>query len=203
VLEPQVSQLLDLAGEMGISLYTQHLWLDARFVPPDILFAKVALLARWTERARQAGVTFCIENLSEHAAHFVPAFAQIPDLCMTLDLGHGEILAPAREADPESRVNASFELIQAYALRENRIRHVHLHDNRGGDRSRDDLHLPLGEGCVDFQGILHALRDAGYDGTFSFEIGLEHVARGREMVRRMWGAGDWADRDGACIPSLQ
>jgi sugar phosphate isomerase/epimerase len=187
LLEPKVNQLLDLAGELGISLYTQHLWLDARFVPPEIRAAKIELLARWTERARQAGVTLCIENLSEHAAHFAPAFDQIPDLQMTLDLGHGQILPPAIQGDPATQINASFELIAAYAVHRPRIRHVHLHDNHGGDRSRDDLHLPLGEGCVDFYGILRALRAAGYEGAFSFEIGLEHVERGRAWVRELWG----------------
>ena len=34
VLGPKVDALIDLAGELGIPLYTQHLWLDARFVPP-------------------------------------------------------------------------------------------------------------------------------------------------------------------------
>jgi sugar phosphate isomerase/epimerase len=189
VLGPQVDQLLDLAGELGIPLYTQHLWLDARFVPPEILAAKIELLGRWTARARQAGVTLCIENLSEHAAHLAPAFDRIPDLRMTLDLGHGQILAPTRS---ESAVNACFELIEAYAQHRPRIRHVHLHDNHGGDRSRDDLHLPLGEGCIDFRGILGALHAAGYGGAFSFEIGLEHVERGRELVHEMWGLGpDW------------
>ncbi len=91
VLGPQVDQLLDLAGELGISLHTQHLWLDARFVPPDVLAAKVELLARWTDRAKQAGVRLCIENLSEHAAHLTPAFDRIPDLCMTLDLGRADL----------------------------------------------------------------------------------------------------------------
>ena len=189
LLGPQVEALLDLAGELGIPLYTQHLWLDARFVPPEILAAKVALLARWTERARQAGVTLCIENLSEHAAHFTPAFEQVPGLQMTLDLGHGQILAPTVQDDPapasqRARINAAFELIEHHGAR---IRHVHLHDNRGGDRVRDDLHLPLGKGNVDIPGILGALREAGYDGAFSFEVALEHVERGRELVREMWG----------------
>jgi sugar phosphate isomerase/epimerase len=184
VLGPQVEQLLDLAGELGISLYTQHLWLDARFVPRDILAAKVALLARWTERARHLGVALCIENLSEHAAHFAPAFEQIPDLRMTLDLGHGQILAPTRPGRPGTPINAAFELIAHHS---DRIRHVHLHDNHGGDRSRDDLHLPLGEGVVDLSGILRALRAAGYEGAFSFEVGLEHVESGRRLVRELWG----------------
>jgi sugar phosphate isomerase/epimerase len=183
VLGPKVDQLIDLAGELGIPLYTQHLWLDARFVPPEILDAKVKLLARWTERARQAGVTLCIENLSEHASHFAPAFDRIPGLQMTLDLGHGQILPPTCPSG--DTVNASFELLEQHA---GRIRHVHLHDNHGGQRSRDDLHMPLGEGCIDFRGILAALRAAGYDGAFSFEVGLEHVEQGRALVRVLWEA---------------
>ena len=189
VLEPKVNQLLALAGELGIPLYTQHLWLDARFVPPEVLEAKVELLARWTARARRAGVTLCIENLSEHAAHFAPAFERIPALQMTLDLGHGQILAPAVEGDPEARINACFELIAAYAQHSSRIRHVHLHDNHGGDTARDDLHLPLGQGVVDFPGILRALRTAGYAGAFSLEVGLEHVEQGRAWVRELWNRG--------------
>jgi sugar phosphate isomerase/epimerase len=188
VLRPKVDQLLALAGELGIALYTQHLWLDARFVPPEILSAKIALLEHWTERAREAGVVFCIENLSEHAAHLAPAFDQILDLRMTLDLGHGQILPPTSPEPPKGPVNASFELIRAYAAHQPRIRHVHLHDNHGGNRSRDDLHLPLGEGCVDFHGILRALQATGYRGTFSFEVGLEHVERGRTLVQEIWSS---------------
>jgi sugar phosphate isomerase/epimerase len=178
-LEPTVNRLLDMAGEMEIPLYTQHLWLDARFVSAEIVAAKIELLGRWTERAQRAGVTLCIENLSEHADHFAPAFERVPGLGLTLDLGHGQILAP------EERGNASFELIDRFA---DRIRHVHLHDNLGGDRSRDDLHLPLGQGKVDFAGILRALREAGYGGGFSLEVKLQHVERGRARICELWDA---------------
>ena len=180
-LEPTVNQLLDMAGEMGIPLYTQHLWLDARFVSAEVLAAKVKLLGRWAARAEQAGVTLCIENLSEHADHFAPAFARVPGLGLTLDLGHGQILAP------QDTGNASFALIARFA---GRIRHVHLHDNHGGDRSRDDLHLPLGAGSVDLAGILGALRATGYAGGFSLEVKLAHVEEGQEVVRAVWGLGN-------------
>ena len=178
-LEPTVNQLLDMAGELGILLYTQHLWLDARFVSAEVISHKVDLLGRWTQRALRAGVTLCIENLSEHAGHFAPAFEQVPGLGLTLDLGHGQILAP------EDRGNASFELIARFA---DRIRHVHLHDNLGGDRSKDDLHLPVGQGRVDFAAILTTLRKTGYDGGFSFEVELDHVKQGRNRVCEMWNA---------------
>lgn len=174
VMGPLVCQLLDLAPTLGITIYTQHLWLDPRFMSAGIVVRKLDLLEEWVERADRAGVVLCIENLSEHADHLAPAFQRLPGLCMTLDLGHGEIL---------SRPNASFDLIARFPQR---IRHVHLHDNHGGTGVEDDLHLPIGAGRIDFAGILRALRATGYDEGLSFEIDLEHVIQGRDTVREIW-----------------
>ena len=175
VLGPTVCQLLDLAPDLGITLHTQHLWLDPRFMSAEVIARKVNLLETWMEHATRAGVTLCIENLSEHADHFAPAFRRLPELGMTLDLGHGEIL---------SQPNASFDFIARFP---DRIHHVHLHDNHGGSEVKDDLHLPIGEGCINFAAILRKLRAAGYDGGFSFETNLEYVEQGRDAIREMWG----------------
>jgi sugar phosphate isomerase/epimerase len=169
-----VAQLLDMAPALGITLYTQHLWLDPRFVAPEIIAGKLDLLEGWQERARRAGVTLCLENMSEQPSDFAPAFQRTWDLGMTLDVGHGQIL---------SRSNTSFGFAAQFG---DRIRHLHLHDNHGGGGVQDDLHLPIGQGCVDFAGILAALRAAGYRGGFSLEVGLEHVVAGREVLRRIW-----------------
>jgi sugar phosphate isomerase/epimerase len=174
VMGPTVCQLLDLAPALGITRYTQHLWLDARFMSAEVIAGKLDLLETWVAHADRAGVVLCIENLSEHADHLAPAFHRLPGLGLTLDLGHGEIL---------SRPNAAFDLIARFP---HRIRHVHLHDNHGGTGVEDDLHLPVGAGRVDFAGILRALRATGYDEGFSFEIPLEHVASGCETIREMW-----------------
>lgn len=177
VLGPAVCELLKMAAELGIGLYTQHLWLDARFVGAEVLAGKVDLLETWLDCAGRAGVDLCIENLSEHADHFAPAFERLPGLCLTLDLGHGQILSPC---------NAAFGLIARFP---DRVRHVHLHDNRGGDTVRDDLHLPIGQGCVDFSSILGALRAIGYDAGLCLEVGFEHVAEGREVIQGLWSTG--------------
>jgi sugar phosphate isomerase/epimerase len=176
VLGPRVCALIEMAPELGIHLFTQHLWLDVRFVGADVLAGKADMLGAWLDCANRAGVVLCIENLSEHADHFAAALARLPDLCLTLDLGHGQILSSS---------NAAFDLIARYS---DRVRHVHLHDNRGGDTVRDDLHLPLGQGRVDFPGLLGALRATGYDAGLCLEIALEHVAEGRELVRGWWNA---------------
>jgi sugar phosphate isomerase/epimerase len=173
VMGPAVCQLLTLAPELDITLHTQHLWLDPRSMTADRIARKLDLLETWVERAVCAGVTLCIENLSEHADHFAPAFRRLPGLCMTLDLGHGQIL---------SRPNAAFGFIDRFP---ERIRHVHLHDNLGGVAEKDDLHLPIGKGCIDFPGILRALWTAGYDGGFSFELELGVVEQSRDVIREM------------------
>ena len=174
VMGPAVCQLLDLAPTLGITLHTQHLWLDSRFMDAGTIARKIDLLETWVERAARAGVTLCIENLSEHADHLAPAFRRLPGLCMTLDLGHGQIL---------SRPNAAFDFVARFP---DRIRHVHVHDNHGGTSVKDDLHLPVGEGGIDFATILRELRAAGYDGGFSFEIKLQYVGQGRDAIREMW-----------------
>ena len=171
---PRVCQLLSLAPALGITLYTQHLWLDPRFVPAAAIARKLDLLETWVEHAARAGVILCIENLSEHADHLALAFQRMPVLCMTLDLGHAEI---------QSQTNSSFGFLARFP---DRIRHVHLHDNHGGTSVRDDLHLPIGAGSIDFAAILHDLRAAGYDGGFSFEVKLEHVEQGRDTIREIW-----------------
>jgi sugar phosphate isomerase/epimerase len=174
VMGPTVCQLLSLAPELGITLHTQHLWLDPRFMSAEAIDRKLNLLATWVECAARAGVTLCIENLSEHAGHFAPAFRRLPELGMTLDLGHGEILSTS---------NASFDFIARFP---DRVRHVHLHDNHGGSGVEDDLHLPVGVGSIDFAAILRELWRAGYDHAFSFEVGLEHVEQSRDAVREIW-----------------
>ena len=176
VMGPQVCELLSLAPTLGITLYTQHLWLDPRFMSREAIDHKLNLLQTWAEAAARAGITLCIENLSEHADHFAPAFEHVPELCMTLDLGHAQIL---------SESNASFEFIAHFP---ERIRHIHLHDNYGGNGVKDDLHLAIGEGRINFAAILRQLRKAGYPGGFSFEVKLAHVTQSRETIREMWRA---------------
>ena len=174
VMGPTVCQLLGLAPQLGIAVYTQHLWLDSRFMSAGAIARKLDLLETWTEHAVRAGVALCIENLSEHADHFAPAFRRLPELYMTLDVGHGGIL---------SRPNAAFDFVARFP---DRIRHVHLHDNHGGTGVRDDLHLPIGAGSIDFVAILRELRATGYDGGLSFELESEHLEQSRDAIRQMW-----------------
>jgi sugar phosphate isomerase/epimerase len=59
---------------------------------------------------------------------------------------------------------------------------MHVHDNRG---ERDD-HLPVGEGAINFRGVLHAALDAGASPILTTEPHRrEHFARGIASLRRI------------------
>jgi sugar phosphate isomerase/epimerase len=155
---PKVLELFPMMQSLSMRLLTIHLWLDRRFVQKNALESKLELLKTMVEKAGQYEVTVCIENLSEEARDMEPAFIQIPSLMMTLDLGHGELLCDK---------NRCLGFIEKFP---ERIRHVHLHDNRGGNSHTDDLHLPPGEGVIDFKSLFEALHRMGYHHTLTLEL---------------------------------
>jgi sugar phosphate isomerase/epimerase len=62
------------------------------------------------------------------------------------------------------------------------LRELHLHDNRG---TRDD-HLPVGEGTINFRGVLHAALDAGASPILTLEPHRrEHFHRGLSSLRAL------------------
>lgn len=155
---PKIIAILPFMKRLEMPLLTIHLWLDPRFVRKDIIALKISMLGRVLEKTAQNGITLCIENLSECAADLVAPFAAFPELFMTLDLGHAQLL---------SERNTSFGFIKQFP---GRIKHIHIHDNRGGRSQKDDLHLPPGEGIIDFDTILEELNKSGYRGTMTFEL---------------------------------
>jgi len=170
---PKVLELFPIMQTLSMTLLTIHLWLDQRFVKRDALESKLDILKKIVENAADCEVTVCIENLSEEAKDFEPAFHEIPSLRMTLDLGHGELLCEK---------NRSLGFIEKYP---DRIQHVHLHDNRGGNSHTDDLHLPPGEGVIDFRGLFEALSRTYYDHTVTLELKPHEIRECLAYVREL------------------
>lgn len=168
---PNILSLFPLMESLGMSLLTIHLWLDPRFVHKEILDYKETFLRRILIEAGKRGITLCIENLSEDASAVKQLFRKLPDLNLTLDLGHGELLSP---------VNTCYSFINVMP---ERIRHVHLHDNRGGESSRDDLHLIPGEGIIDLEDILAKLKAVGYERTLTLELKPAEIEECLERVK--------------------
>ena len=128
---------------------------------------------------QQRGVGIMIENLPDRfntAEQLSQLLDPLPDLGLHLDIGHANLLTP---------VNTTGEILAAYGRR---LKHVHLHDNRGGSL---DLHLPLGAGNIDVKASVRALQSCGYDGTITLEVfasDLHLLVHSRDLLRQTWAA---------------
>ncbi len=129
--------------------------------------------------ARRLGVTLMIENLPgdyNTPAQLSELLDPLPELGLHLDIGHANLRVPH---------NTTEDILAAYG---SRLKHVHLHDNRGG---HEDLHLPLGAGNVDVRAAVRALKKCGYDGTITLEVftrDRQYLSYSRDVLRQTWDA---------------
>src|SRR5215203_5166647 len=107
--------------------------------------------------AKNVGVGLMIENLPgsfNSVRQLSELLDPMPELGLHLDIGHANLLVDYNTTD---------EILAAYGRR---LRHVHLHDNKGGST---DLHLPLGTGTIDTARYVRSLQARGYDQTITLE----------------------------------
>jgi L-ribulose-5-phosphate 3-epimerase UlaE len=148
-----------------------HLLVDRRIVSSLVLTEKIRALREIVEYGRKNSVAINLENLSETADDLEPVINEVPNLGLTLEVGHANLNGSA---------NKSISIIEKIGKS---IRHVHLHDNLGGQSQDDDLHLPIGDGTVDFRAIMTSLMNVGYDGTLTLEVKPEFQEAGRIRVK--------------------
>lgn len=117
-------------------------------------------MTRLLNEAERLDLTVCVENMFPRShslirpEDFDPVFDRFPDARLTLDIGHANI-------------GGGTERILAFIRRfSDRIGHIHASDNRG----RDDDHLPIGAGNIDFGEVVKALKEIKYDETITLEV---------------------------------
>ena len=132
-------------------------------------------------RATSLGITLCLENMFPQA-HFLSkphefqkVFESFPDLRLALDIGHANL---------GGGKNKSSEFIHQYGYR---ISHIHANDNFG----KEDNHLPVGAGIIDFEKILKELNEAQYDETLTLEVfskDRDYLKISKDKIKRIWEA---------------
>jgi sugar phosphate isomerase/epimerase len=118
-------------------------------------------LSQIVEKADNLGLQLCIENMFPRSnslvqpQDFLEIFDKFPTLKFTLDTGHAHIGGAGDKRNLDFLDKLS-----------DRIAHVHASDNFG----KEDNHLPIGAGTIDFYKIIRGLKAIGYDDTVTFEI---------------------------------
>lgn len=157
-------QSMDLCNFLNCKIVTLHpghfyvlqheqLWTKAK-----LLFEEC--LKECLSYARKLGVHIGLENIQVPYFFYsdlrdMKSFVQgLGDVGITLDLAHAYLLKKWMGIDsPESEISREIrELGES-------IDHVHLHDNEG---IKDD-HLSPGKGNIDFEPMIEALKEIGYD----------------------------------------
>ncbi len=132
-------------------------------------------------KATSLGITLCLENMFPEA-HFLSkphefqeVFESFPDLRLALDIGHANL---------GGGKNKSSEFIHQYGYR---IGHIHANDNFG----KEDNHLPIGAGIINFEKILKELNETQYDETLTLEVfsrDREYLKISKDKIKRIWEA---------------
>ena len=174
----ELRRCVDAFAEIGASWMNVH---PDRHAPMHdrrfFVERNIATLQELLPYATERGVGVMIENLPgdfNTAKELGELLDPLPKLGLHLDIGHANLMVVRSTVE---------ELMAAYGTR---LRHVHLHDNKGGSA---DLHLPLGTGTVDVRGAVGLLKRFGYDGTITLEVFTpdpHHLAYSRDLLQRIW-----------------
>lgn len=166
-------------AELGADRMNIHPDAKAPLHPPGfVLDRNLQSLEEIEEQVRPLGIVLMVENLPgefKTVEQLGGLLEAIPDLGLHLDVGH-TLLAGSSPLE---------EILAAWG---SRLRHVHLHDNKGGSA---DLHLPLGAGILDLAASVKALKGSGYDGTITLEVfspDREYLRYSVDRLREAWQA---------------
>jgi sugar phosphate isomerase/epimerase len=175
---------LEAGSELGIEkvvLHPGYITGLAKFVLDRAKGYGMESIGAILKKAISLGITLCIENMfpqsnflsSPH--EFQEVFQSFPEIRLALDIGHANL---------GGGKNKSSEFIHQFGYR---IGHVHANDNFG----KEDNHLPIGVGIIDFEKILRELNEAQYDETLTLEVfskDREYLKISKEKIRRIWEA---------------
>lgn len=170
----------EVFGEVGAQWMNIH---PGRYTPmhPRSFFVQRDLLSlrELCDACCPQGVGVMVENIPgdfNTVEELGELLDPMPELGLHLDIAHANL---------EVEENTSDALVKCYG---DRVKHVHLHDNRGGTQ---DLHLPLGVGSMKWQQHVKCVKDSGYDGTITLEVfSPDHhfLAYSRDLLREFWSS---------------
>lgn len=175
----ELKRCMRVFGEVGVKWMNVHPNRYAPFHPRSFSIERNLLsLKELQEDSAQTGVGLMVENLPDDfnsASQLADLLDPMPELGLHLDIGHSNIRVEK---------NTCGQILAEYG---DRLKHVHLHDNKG---QKDD-HLPLGAGTIDVEDHVRILKSHGYDGTITLEVFTDdpaYLRYSRDVLRRTWDA---------------
>ena len=153
------------------------------FCPPamrnSIVDLNIEALNPIVEMAAGYGLTVVLENFKapfDRVLTLERILNEVPGLALHLDFGHTNF--------GKDNYSVFCKKLGHY------IKHVHFSDNRG----RDDNHMPLGVGSINWKNAVTSLKAIHYDGSITLEVFCDDAAMlfkyldlSRKLVLDLWG----------------
>ena len=168
------------ARRLGIDLINFHANINGMFYGEKrktVLDNLIMSLREIVSHARELNVNVMLENTPlSNGIHNVDEFKYIinnvPGLFVHLDIPH---------AFTSGGMKSVIDYISTFR---DKIIHIHWHDNHG----QKDEHLPIGDGLIDHQKAVKALKDIGYDRTITLEVftNSSEAKSSANELRNMW-----------------
>ena len=169
----QIKSSIDLAGEIGAEAVVVHpgliTFLGRNFRDDVYRFSKESII-EIGEYGCEKNVLVTIENMPNFDTMIYQNLEDLNEFLtsigmgMTLDIGHANHVGYAAD--------------EMYF---DSIKHVHAHDNFGGD----DSHLSLGEGDIDLNTIINNLEKNNYNGIYIIEVNdFDSIKKSYEYLKK-------------------
>jgi sugar phosphate isomerase/epimerase len=175
---------LEVAAEMEplkIVLHPSYMTGLGTFVPELARAHALESLTVIVEKAHALGLCLCLENMFPRTQwltnpeEFVDILAKFPTVNLLLDIGHAHI---------EDAGGA--KCLRFIKMFSDRIGHLHMSDNFG----KEDQHLPIGAGIIDFLSVVKGLKGIGYSDTVTLEVfsrDRDYLKMSKKKIQEMWG----------------
>src|SRR5436309_1511136 len=149
--------MIAFTGPGGTQVFNAH-FLEARSAPRIAAQAKTSWLSDLVDAATDRDVVVTVENVDEPPEVLRKVLDAVPDLRYCLDVGHAHL---------DKRADGARKYL---AVLGDRLGLAHIHDNHGGQGEPGDEHLPFGQGTIDLERDVTALKESGYEGYATLEI---------------------------------
>jgi len=133
-----------------------------------ILIKNLKMITRF---GKKSGIKIGLENagICENANDLLNVINSVKGLGIVFDSGHANL--------------SNLEPIKYFKKVKQSVISTHFHDNDG----KSDQHVLLGEGNIDFKGLLKECKNSNYYGPFILELfPRENVLKGRKRFLKLW-----------------
>ena len=151
-------EFIEILSDQNVNLFVIHLF-SKNLPTKNNIDLKIKSLKELADFAKSKNCILALENTEEDVEILKKVFDEIPAINFCLDIGHANLFA---------KENRSINLINNFG--KFLLKHIHIHDNNGGNAEKFDLHLPIGAGNINFTPIFNKLKEIKYSGNITLEV---------------------------------